>query len=725
MLLDSVTLKCGTAIAYAELEKANLSFVPCGEVDGKDQPLLKYSHLWNKRVRVKRDTYGKKWNRSALKRMTGLQLMTGLPTYRRIGNDYYYYVSLDLEKAFIDRFPEQVKRITDIYKSNAIGTPCIIRTKSHGLRLDVFTDYSGNKMSFKDSDGSMLFEVLANKCLARLDDRYSMESGSILKMPMMPKTALQEIYHVINEVATKEESAEQERQVVGKSQIGDLEIHWDSNGRSQLFPSEYCQATSHTSNRDEVRFSKSQGGIDGKCFNCGGTWWEVQPTKKPIQHVTEPPPIPEPSNPPETPSAPQNDPLPDTPEPERQSIIDPLPVDKTNGLPEFPDYDGELFLGGFQNLYKAYVDTHVWSPEMVMAIGLGGLAYIAGRSITVQTDKRTTPRPLNTYILAVGESDLTAKSEALTEIQKHIRHCQDDFSPISNVQSIEGVLRALREDDQASQYGMYDESSVVFANSRREGTKNLLGGLNELWLCPPYYKTARAGETEGIEMPYLNCWGNIPTLFISSVFRQEDLIAGTLNRWLPFYIQPKIKTERAPHAVTEYYDNWIKRLKSIYQESNKQLLFTDEADEARHNWYADLRENAIKTGQQTGESRFHTHAVKIAGLFALADNRVDDNAVNIEHWKASLGLVKYLVSCYEHLFRNVGATRLGELENKILDVLNRHGNEMTISALGQKIRGFDTTERDKVIESMIKNGLLIRFKEKTTGRHTTKIRRVE
>ena len=281
--LYSVTLKCGTAFDYKDLENANLSFVPCGITkEGEEKPLLKFGSLWNKRVPVKRESYGKRWNYTSMQEFTGYQLMTGKPSYRRNGEtDYIYYVSLDIERSLIDRFPEQTEKIKEIYNDNLTGKPCIIKTKSDGSRLDAFTEYCGKQMSFKDGDDEMLFEILADKCLTRLDNRYTILEGSIFNMPTLPKSALQEIYYVINEVAAKEETAEQERQVVEKSQIGDLALEWDTKGRSQLFPTQYCQITTHKSNRDEVRFSKNRGGIDGKCFNCGGTWWEVEPKSKP------------------------------------------------------------------------------------------------------------------------------------------------------------------------------------------------------------------------------------------------------------------------------------------------------------------------------------------------------------------------------------------------------------------------------------------------------------
>ena len=290
-----ITLKCGAVLRLSDLEAAGLSFVPCGEVNGEDQPLLKFAHLWGQRIHVKRQTYGKKWNGSALRDMTGVQLMTGFPTFKHSDRPgyYLYYTSLDIERRMIETFPDEVAHIRRRYEEHLIGEPCILSTKSDGLRLDAYTPYVGKKMAFKDAEGKMLFEVLADKCLTRIDHRYAMVSGSLLNLPTLPKKALQDIYHIVNAIATQERTADDKpRTVVEKSQIGDLSIEWDNKGRSQLFPTEHCQRTAHTSNRDEVRFTKhADGSIDGKCFNCGETWWEIPPKNTNTTKVIPPAPL--------------------------------------------------------------------------------------------------------------------------------------------------------------------------------------------------------------------------------------------------------------------------------------------------------------------------------------------------------------------------------------------------------------------------------------------------
>ena len=404
--------------------------------------------------------------------------------------------------------------------------------------------------------------------------------------------------------------------------------------------------------------------------------------------------------------------------------LSPLPVTDVVTTPAFPDYEGELFLGSFAALYRAYADSHVWSPEMLMAMGIGVISFIS-RGVMVKTHERANAMALNSFILAVGESDLTAKSEALNEIRKIMYTVNHDFDPVSNVQSIEGLLTALNEKDEAERYCLFDEGSVVFENTRRTGTKNLFAGLNELWLCPQTYATARAAGVSKVERPYVCTWANIPTKLIASVFRHEDMIGGSLNRWLPFFISPKIKTERYPYAEIRFYDVWIKELYRIADSSRaRTLTFTEEADDARFEWFEGLRAEAIKSGEQIGESRFHTHAVKVAGIFALAENDLIDDAVKLHQWEAALTVVRYLSDCSEYLFRNVGATRIGELENELLDVLSQHGNEMSLNALTKRTRRFDREERSKLLDLLETNKQIIKFTERTKGRPKVMVRRI-
>ena len=150
--------------------------------------------------------------------------------------------------------------------------------------------------------------------------------------------------------------------------------------------------------------------------------------------------------------------------------------------------------------------------------------------------------------------------------------------------------------------------------------------------------------TDKVEHPYVCCWGNMPTKVISAVFRHEDVIGSSLNRWLPFYIQPKVKTERYSHAESDY-NAWVNALFTVRATlDSRTFTFTKEADDTRFEWFEKLRSDAIKSGKQIGENRFHPHAVKFTGIFALAENPPTKNDVEKHHSETALRVVRDLTA---------------------------------------------------------------------------------
>ena len=276
-----ITLQCGTRITLAELETNGLSYVPCGQIDSKDQPLFAYAHLWDKHKQVMLADYGKKANPWAMNSMTGVQLITGDPTYRGKKR----LVDIDIEAHLIEKYPKVYQDILKIWNKAVDRPACIIKTKSDGRRLSAFCEYLDDKIAFKDTAGDkMVLEIFSIKGLSRLDHRYSILQGSILDIPEIEKKTIQDIYHLLLSIEGIDKPHQSsERQIIGESQLGDLDIQWDSKNRSQLFSSSYCQVARHTSNRDEVRFTRyADGSVDGKCFNCGESWWEVKPKNPPM-----------------------------------------------------------------------------------------------------------------------------------------------------------------------------------------------------------------------------------------------------------------------------------------------------------------------------------------------------------------------------------------------------------------------------------------------------------
>ena len=283
--MKEVRLACGTVYTLRQLEDAGISYVPCTH----DTPLFPYAHLKNLQRQVTHQAYGKKFNTWKLKGMQGVQIFTGKPTNRFVDEQREYLVDIDIENRLFRRYPETTQSIIKIYRDACREDPCIVRTKSDGRRLSGFSPWYDPKRSFTDKvvDGeddtkTMLLEFFSLGELSRIDDRYALLEGSLLQIPSVPKTTYQEIHALISEIGT-EKSREKRNQVsvVETEQISGLDIHWDANGKSQSFPSQYCQATSHSSHRDTVVFFKNDdGSIVGSCINCNEWWYEVKPPQR-------------------------------------------------------------------------------------------------------------------------------------------------------------------------------------------------------------------------------------------------------------------------------------------------------------------------------------------------------------------------------------------------------------------------------------------------------------
>ena len=298
--MNPITLKCGTQYPLESIEVAELSYVPCGIVEGEEQPLLKFSQYWGKRRQVKRTTYGRKWNAWTTSQMTGVQIMTGQPSYRLVNpKGYIYLVVLDVEYRLMVRYPEIYQGLLVSYGNHLDGDPCVIGSKSGGRHLYGYSSYCGPKLSYSDKveDGdlkTMLFEVFSDKGLVRITDDYEMLKGSVVNIPILSQEGLREMCKAVETVG-ETQTSRTSSEVVERSRTEgiDVEIQWDENGWSQLLPTQYCgHGVSHASNRNEVRLiRRPDGSIIGICHNCDShKYWiekEADTARKP------PPPPPE------------------------------------------------------------------------------------------------------------------------------------------------------------------------------------------------------------------------------------------------------------------------------------------------------------------------------------------------------------------------------------------------------------------------------------------------
>ena len=306
-----IKLACGTTYQLQDIEAAGISYVPCSH----KTPIPKFAHLWDSSLQVNLDSYDDNANRWKLSGMKGIQIMTGKPTKRMNGETPQYLVVLDQESRLALEHPDIAEEVERIYLSSCDGSPCIIESKSGGLHLYAYCEYLDKKRSFKNSDDKMLLELLSEKCLSRVDDRYRIKHGSLLNIPSINKSALEEISQILSTIAPegikdlrlefdkkgesqylppgdhthgiKGKAANTPTRIVERVEIGDLRLEFDSRGKSQYLPLSQCLSeVRHTGDqtRKSVRYTQEHGEIIGFCHNCKHEW------RIPQSDVPQPPP---------------------------------------------------------------------------------------------------------------------------------------------------------------------------------------------------------------------------------------------------------------------------------------------------------------------------------------------------------------------------------------------------------------------------------------------------
>lgn len=282
---DSITLKCGTLLLLTDLEDAGLSYVPCARLPNaegelEDKPYFAFSSLWGEHSQVTLSSYGKRangWSMTQWKNseFPGVQLMTGKPTFRPDPNSpdgFVYLTDLDVEHRLIAKYPAVFEKILSVYRNACDGTPCEIETKSGGQRLSAYVPMLDGKRFFRDSDGSMLFEIFSENGLSRLDSRYAMISGSVLDLPRVPREALQEIHGIISEVGVENERTKSSVAIPATDENLPEGLTWKQGNKFLISTDRYDCTQSHASNPTCEYRKHDDGTVIKWCWACDTGW---------------------------------------------------------------------------------------------------------------------------------------------------------------------------------------------------------------------------------------------------------------------------------------------------------------------------------------------------------------------------------------------------------------------------------------------------------------------
>ncbi|MYF99682.1 hypothetical protein F4212_11225, partial [Candidatus Poribacteria bacterium] len=136
-----ICLKDGRTYALSQLEQAGLSYVPCYP----DKPAFLFAKLRQRGKQVKLDDYRHQYSTTwtlaqwQTRDDRGIQIFTGKTSVREQAGNLHYLTDFDIEKLFIDSYPQAYQKILSIYRNNIEqAAPVETRTKSGGKRLSAY-----------------------------------------------------------------------------------------------------------------------------------------------------------------------------------------------------------------------------------------------------------------------------------------------------------------------------------------------------------------------------------------------------------------------------------------------------------------------------------------------------------------------------------------------------------------------------------------------------------
>lgn len=371
----------------------------------------------------------------------------------------------------------------------------------------------------------------------------------------------------------------------------------------------------------------------------------------------------------------------------------------------------QCFHGWFAAYHALVEPTTEASDAFHLGAGLTLAAAMIGRRVRLSF--ASDPLYANLYAVLIGPSGSSRKD---TAIKRAIRIPQLNLNPhvwinptyhiARDISSAEGLITVLKDHNNTLLY--LTELSAMLANARRKSTSTILDRLIEAWDTPHVLENLNKLSPQVATNPYLSIIAATQPGRFAAQISDEDIHSGFANRWL--FLPGVGKEPRAnppslnePAAWKLYLD--LKAVIEAYPENHLMRMDAD-ASERWSVWY--LAQVAAMGRDEDEDAMRVRHGAlihKLALIYAVTDGA---QAVQLVHLETAIALVDWMWVGVKRLMREWGVTRDVQIENRIIDTLERKG-PMKRRALQQLCSNRKWSAREFVaaFEAMVKNGTIV------------------
>jgi hypothetical protein len=352
------------------------------------------------------------------------------------------------------------------------------------------------------------------------------------------------------------------------------------------------------------------------------------------------------------------------------------------------------------------------TTEAADAFHLGAALTLIGSMVgrRVRTVYASEPLYANVYTVLIGPSGSSRKDTAIKralaitqlELSSGVSHAPV-FSISRDVSSAEGLVADLRQAPHKLLY--LTELSATLMNARRKSTATILDKLIEAWDTPHVLQNLNKMSPQIATNPYLSIIAATQPGRFASLITDEDIHSGFANRWL--YMPGVGKSPRATPPALDEPRAWelylsLKRTVGNYAEGTV-LRIAPECEERWSGWYAaQAAEMGTSEEEDAMRIRHATLIHKLALIYAISEGA---QTISLRHIEPAIALVDWMWGNVRRLMADWGVTPGAQLENRIIDVLERRGpmrrRDLQRACSNRKWTGSDFA---KALDSMLKNG---------------------
>lgn len=262
-----------------------------------------------------------------------------------------------------------------------------------------------------------------------------------------------------------------------------------------------------------------------------------------------------------------------------------------------------------------------------------------------------------------------------------------------------------------------NEFASLLKKAKNEATSGIIQALTDLYDCPFTLDNPTRHRPLRAERPTGAMIALSTTEWLERNLTPEDVFGGFGNRFC-FYnytpIEPIPRPQKPDGALIERI---ISKLVSIRQQKRKErqieYSFDSETEKVVDEWYIDRWYREYETDVVAVISeRIDVHVRKLALLYAILENDLDDTTIYADQFKAAIQVGEYWTQSALSIFGTFGFTKTTRDEMRVIEAID---HPMTKNDIHKKLSGrLSANELEKILASLLNVGRIEKKRESYT-----------